>query len=156
MLCKSRLFPWAKLSPFFPSCSIRTSAPLDWIHLKTRFRAVDNSTTAKQAMLAGKPPYCLTVYRAGRLGQKARRGRLGDKVLVAVKGEMRRAYIVGWKMHHKQIVHGVPRSDSNNIVLLNADGNPAGSKVLVPIPACLAATNDPTLKKIVEMADKLV
>ncbi|KHJ46671.1 CD36 family protein [Trichuris suis] len=106
-------------------------------------------------MLAGKPPYCINVYRDGRMGSKARRGRLGDKILVAIKGEMRRAYIVGWKMHHKQIVHGIPRSDSNNIVVLNADESPAGSKIMVPIPACLAASKDPTLKKIVDMADTL-
>ncbi|CDW56000.1 39S ribosomal protein L14 [Trichuris trichiura] len=133
-----------------------TSAPLLWIHLKTRFRAVDNSAISKQAMLAGRPPYCINVYRDGRMGSKARRGRLGDKILVALKGEMRRAFIVGWKMHHKQIVHGIPRSDSNNIVVLNPDGNPAGTKVMVPIPACLAASKDPTLQKIVAMADTLV
>ncbi|KRY38507.1 39S ribosomal protein L14, mitochondrial [Trichinella spiralis] len=131
-----------------------TTSLLNWIHLKTRFRVVDNSDLGKQAMLGGKPPYCIRVYRQGRLGKKANRGQLGDKILVAIKGELRRAYIVGWKAHHSQIRHGVPRSDSNNIVLLDANENPLGNKVLVPVPAWLQSK--PDLAKIVQSASKVV
>ncbi|KRX72133.1 39S ribosomal protein L14, mitochondrial, partial [Trichinella sp. T6] len=139
---------------FLPKRQFSTTSLLNWIHLKTRFRVVDNSDLGKQAMLGGKPPYCIRVYRQGRLGKAANRGQLGDKILVAIKGELRRAYIVGWKAHHSQIRHGVPRSDSNNIVLLDANENLLGNKVLVPVPAWLQSK--PDLAKIVQSASKVV
>ncbi|VDM47348.1 unnamed protein product [Toxocara canis] len=43
---------------------------------------------------------------------------LGDKILVAIKGEMRKAYVVGAKIHFLHRKHGVPSTDTNNIVLL--------------------------------------
>lgn len=64
-----------------------TTPALSYIHLLTRFRVVDNSAIGKEAMLAGKPPYCIQVYRQKKTPHDFRaKGRLGDKVLVAIKG----------------------------------------------------------------------
>lgn len=69
------------MQPHFGRVFSSTSAPLQWIQPVTRMRVVDNSTLGKKAMLAGKPPYVINVYKDGvtRWG-KARRGQLGDKV----------------------------------------------------------------------------
>lgn len=58
-------------------------------------------------------------------------GKLGDRVLVACLGQKRKGIIVGMKA--KQL-HGIPRYDSNNIVLIEENGNPSGNRINVPLP----------------------
>jgi large subunit ribosomal protein L14 len=46
-------------------------------------------------------------------------------------GEIKQGIIVGLKA--KQLP-GFPRFDTNNVVLINEDGSPLGTKIHVPIP----------------------
>jgi len=115
-------------------------------------RIVDNSAIGKAAAEIGKPPRVIAVYN------KRNVGKLGDKVLVTVKGEMKRAFIVGLKQRQKA---GVPRTDTNNIVLVDDNGNPLGNRITVPIPAALRkiATEDHRkgdLTKILSLATKFI
>jgi len=136
---------------------ISTTPPLFWIRLKTRFRVVDNSALGKEAMLSGRPPYCITVMRNCKTPHSpAGRGQLGDKVVVAIKGQVKKAYVVGWHWHPSQRQHGVPRMDTNNIVLLDDQGNPLGTRILAPIPGVLRAKKDEAFAKILAIATKIV
>ncbi|KAF8777124.1 39S ribosomal protein L14 like protein [Argiope bruennichi] len=112
----------------------------------TRLRVVDNSNLGKQAMLDGKPPRCIHVYK------KTGVGTIGDKVLVAIKGLKKKALIVGVKGKKQEAF--IPRFDSNNIVLLDDHGNPAGTRVLVPIPSALRGRGE--FSKVIAISSKFV
>ncbi|CAG9762984.1 unnamed protein product [Ceutorhynchus assimilis] len=110
------------------SSTLHTSAIVQEIQKMTRLRVVDNSTLGKQAMAEGKPPKCIHVYN------KTGIGKIGDKVLVAIKGEKKKAILVGLKQNQKA---KVPKFDSNNIVLIDDNGTPLGTRIHVPIPTIL-------------------
>lgn len=59
---------------------------------------------------------------------------LGDKVLVAIKGEKKKGILVGLKQNQKT---KVPKFDSNNLVLIDDNGSPLGTRIHVPIPTVL-------------------
>lgn len=59
---------------------------------------------------------------------------LGDKVLVAIRGEKKKGILVGLKQNQKT---KVPKFDSNNIVLIDDNGTPLGTRIHVPIPTIL-------------------
>lgn len=96
-------------------------------------------------MLEGKPPKIIHIYN--KIGV----GTIGDKVLVAIKGLKKKAFIVGVKKHQK---NNIPRFDTNNIVLLDDHGNPLGTRVLVPIPSLLRGRKE--FSKIVAISTKFV
>jgi len=104
---------------------LHTSATLAQVQKMTRLRCVDNSAIGKQAMLEGKPPKCIQVY------SKRKYGLPGDKVLCTVKGHMIKGIIVGC---HQDQLPLRPKFDSNNVVLINNDGSPLGTRILAPIP----------------------
>ncbi|EFN76515.1 39S ribosomal protein L14, mitochondrial isoform X2 [Harpegnathos saltator] len=108
--------------------SISTSAVANHIIKLSRLRVVDNSEIGKQAMLEGRPPRCIHVYNKKGIGL------IGDKILVAIKGEMRKGILVGLKQ--KQLSK-VPKFDSNNLVLIDNNGTPLGTRIHVPIPHIL-------------------
>lgn len=110
------------------SRSISTSTISDQIIKLTRLRVVDNSEIGKQAMLEGRPPRCIHVYN------KVGVGYIGDKVLVAIKGEKKKGILVGLKQNQNP---KVPKFDSNNIVLIDDSGTPLGTRIHVPIPYIL-------------------
>ncbi|KAL2721535.1 hypothetical protein V1477_020355 [Vespula maculifrons] len=110
------------------SRSISTSAISNQIIKLTRLRVVDNSEIGKQAMLEGRPPRCIHVYN------KVGVGYIGDKVLVAIKGEKKKGILVGLKQNQNP---KVPKFDSNNIVLIDDNGTPLGTRIHVPIPHIL-------------------
>ena len=56
---------------------------------------------------------------------------LGDKVIVAIKGEKKKGIVVGCRKHQNI---GIPRFDTNNLVLINDDGSPIGTRIFGPIP----------------------
>ncbi|NXE02168.1 RM14 protein, partial [Chaetorhynchus papuensis] len=56
----------------------------------TRVRVVDNSTLGNTPY--HRPPKCIHVYN------KTGVGKVGDKILLAIKGEKKKALIVGHKM----------------------------------------------------------
>ena len=104
----------------------------------SKLRVVDNSKIGREAMAAGKPPKIIQVYSDyHRKKPHGEIGRLGDRVKVAIMGQKKQGIIVG--MRAKQ-VHGVPRFDSNNVVLIGEDGSPLGTRIHVPIPYCIRET----------------
>ncbi|EZA61864.1 hypothetical protein DMN91_005539 [Ooceraea biroi] len=110
------------------SRSISTSTPMNRIILLSRLRVVDNSTIGKKAIAAGKPPRCIHVYNPTGVGL------LGDTIMVAISGEKKKGILVGLKANQKT---KVPRYDSNNLVLIDDNGTPLGTRIHVPIPHIL-------------------
>ncbi|XP_067011288.2 large ribosomal subunit protein uL14m [Anabrus simplex] len=94
----------------------------------TRLRVVDNSEIGKKAMAEGKPPRCIHIYNKKGVGG------IGDKVLVAIKGQKKKGILVGCKQNQKP---NVPKFDSNNLVLIDDNGTPLGTRIHVPIPTIL-------------------
>ncbi|XP_070577639.1 large ribosomal subunit protein uL14m-like [Ptychodera flava] len=125
------------------SCQFSTTKPSQAIILLSRLRVVDNS--ALGAASKYKPPRCIHVYN------KQRVGKVGDKVLVAIKGQKKKALIVGTKMPGAR---NTPKFDTNNIILLEESGNPTGSRITVPVPSHLRSRQD--LSKVLAIASKFV
>ncbi|XP_065572462.1 large ribosomal subunit protein uL14m-like [Artemia franciscana] len=105
-----------------------TTSTANHIMHMTRLRVVDNSALGKQAMLEGRPPKCIHVYN------KTRVGTIGDKVMIAINGQKKKAVIVGVKQKQRSLV---PKFDSNNIVLIDDNGTPLGTRIYAPIPSVL-------------------
>ncbi|XP_076067473.1 mitochondrial ribosomal protein L14 isoform X1 [Oratosquilla oratoria] len=118
-------------SYLLPAASFQTSSCCHEIQKMTRLRVVDNSTLGKAAMLEGRPPRCIHIYNKKGIGTT------GDKILVAIKGQKKRAIIVGCHQNQKPLV---PKFDSNNIVLIDDNGTPLGNRIFVPIPTFLRKT----------------
>lgn len=59
---------------------------------------------------------------------------MGDTVLLAIKGQKKKALIVSHKMPGPRMS---PRFDSNNVVLIEENGNPTGTRIKSPIPSHL-------------------
>lgn len=110
------------------SRNVSTSTICNQIIKLTRLRVVDNSEIGKQAMMEGKPPRCIHIYNKKGIGY------IGDRVLVAIKGEKKKGILVGLKQQQNP---KVPRFDSNNIVLIDDNGTPLGNRIHVPIPHIL-------------------
>lgn len=109
-----------------PLCLLSVSTVAAAIQKLTRVRVVDNSSL-------GNTPY----HRAPRVIHvytKNGVGKVGDKVLLAIKGQKKKALIVGHKMPSARMT---PRFDSNNVVLIEDNGNPTGTRIKVPIPTHL-------------------
>ena len=51
--------------------------------------------------------------------------------MVSIMGQKKKGIVVGVKQKQK---HGVPRFDSNNIVLIEENGNPSGNRITAPLP----------------------
>ncbi|XP_063230761.1 large ribosomal subunit protein uL14m [Bacillus rossius redtenbacheri] len=125
---------------------IHLSASCNHVIKLTRLRVVDNSEIGKQAMAEGKPPRCIHIYNKVGVGKIERAigswpqvtafvdSCKGDKVLVAIKGQKKKGIIVGAKQIQKPLV---PKFDTNNIVLIDDNGTPLGTRIHVPIPIVL-------------------
>ncbi|KAI1303145.1 39S ribosomal protein L14, mitochondrial [Halotydeus destructor] len=124
---------------------LSTSPSCGQIYLLTRMRVVDNSAIGKQAMLEGKPPKVIHWYA------RRKAGLIGDKVMVAIKGLKKKGYIVGVTQRQAAMK---PRTDSNNLVLVDDTGNPLGTRVLAPIPHHLRRV--PEMAKIIAISSKFV
>ncbi|KYQ53397.1 39S ribosomal protein L14, mitochondrial [Trachymyrmex zeteki] len=120
------------LSPFamlnVASRNISTSTPASQIIKLSRLRVVDNSEIGKKAMMEGRPPRCIHVYN--KIGV----GYIGDRILVAIRGEKKKGILVGLK---QQQAPKVPKFDTNNLVLIDDNGTPLGTRIQVPIPHIL-------------------
>ena len=112
----------------------------------TRLRVIDNSIIGREAELAGKPAKCIHVYT------KTGVGTIGDKVLVTLKGEMKRAYITGCVKKQPPMI---PKFDTNNIVLIENNGTPTGTRIRLPIPSVLRGKKG-EFTKILAIATKFV
>ncbi|XP_078254963.1 large ribosomal subunit protein uL14m isoform X1 [Rhinoraja longicauda] len=96
------------------------------IQKMTRVRVVDNSSLGNTPY--HRPPKCIHVYTKNGVGK------VGDKILLAIKGQKKKALIVGHKMPGPRMT---ARFDSNNVVLIEDNGNPTGTRIKVPVPTSL-------------------
>uniref|UniRef100_A0A5F9DPR0 Large ribosomal subunit protein uL14m n=1 Tax=Oryctolagus cuniculus TaxID=9986 RepID=A0A5F9DPR0_RABIT len=103
-----------------------TTGSLSAIQKMTRVRVVDNSALGNTPY--HRPPRCIHVYN------KSGVGKVGDQILLAIKGQKKKALIVGHRMPGPQMS---PRFDSNNVVLIEDNGNPVGTRIKTPIPTSL-------------------
>ncbi|CAJ0604726.1 unnamed protein product [Cylicocyclus nassatus] len=143
--------------PDYEMSKHRTRPPCMGIHRRTRCNVVDNSALGKEAHMSGKRAYCIDVYKQGRRKKHLPHATLGDKILVAIRGQMRKAYVVGAQTHVHLRKHGVPVTDTNNIVLLDEEGNPLGNRISIPIPVKLLEKKDkPQFAKVLALANKFV
>ncbi|KAJ0066719.1 hypothetical protein NL108_002337 [Boleophthalmus pectinirostris] len=106
--------------------TFRVSSAAAAIQKMTRVRVVDNSSLGNTPY--HKAPRVIHVYTKNGIGK------VGDKVLLAIKGQKKKAIIVGHKMPGDRMT---PRFDSNNVVLIEDNGNPTGTRIRVPIPSQL-------------------
>ncbi|XP_034025656.1 39S ribosomal protein L14, mitochondrial-like [Thalassophryne amazonica] len=95
------------------------------IQKMTSVRVVDNSTLGNTP--SHRPPRVIHVYTKNGVGK------VGDRVLLAIKGQ-KEAIIVGHKMPGAAMT---PRFDSTNVVLIEDNGNPIGTRIKVPGPTHL-------------------
>ncbi|KAL4237895.1 39S ribosomal protein L14 [Mactra antiquata] len=127
---------------------ISTTSCLEHLQKMSRVKVVDNSMIGRQSVIKGKRPRIIHVYTS----KKPQVGLLGDRVLIAIMGEKKHAYIVGCVEKQKA---NVPRFDTNNVVLVEDTGIPTGTRVLVPIPSCLRG-KEGDFTKILSIATKFV
>ncbi|KAG5266919.1 hypothetical protein AALO_G00237770 [Alosa alosa] len=102
------------------------SAAVSAIQKMSRVRVVDNSALGTTPY--HRPPRVIHVYTKNGVGK------VGDRILLAIKGQKKKALIVGHKMPGLRMT---PRFDSNNVVLIEDNGNPTGTRIKVPIPTHL-------------------
>ena len=73
--------------------------------------------------------------------------------MVAVKGQKKKAVIVGVKQKQQPFV---PKFDSNNIVLIEDNGTPIGTRIHAPIPTILRKTlKDRSVAKVIDFSKLL-
>lgn len=117
---------------------------LSAIQKTTAVRVVDNSTLGNTPY--HRPPKCIHVYTKNGVGK------VGDVILLAINGEKRKALIVGHKMPSGPMK---PRFDSNNVVLIDDNGSPLGTRIKVPIPSLLRKKQG-EFSKVLAIAQRFV
>ncbi|XP_052272570.1 39S ribosomal protein L14, mitochondrial-like [Dreissena polymorpha] len=132
--------------PRVVQCNFRTSACLSELQKLSTVQVVDNSILGRSAVKRGKKAKIIHVYNSAGIGK------IGDKVLLAICGEKKHGYIVGCKQKQKP---NTPRFDNNNVVLVEENGTPTGTRIRVPIPSCLRG-KDGEFTKILSIATKFV
>ncbi|KAM8946726.1 large ribosomal subunit protein uL14m [Pelodytes ibericus] len=123
---------------------LSVSASCAAIQKMTRVRVVDNSSLGNTPY--HRPPRCIHVYN------KCGVAKVGDKILLAIKGQKKKAVIVGHKMPGPSMT---PRFDSNNVVLIEDNGNPVGTRIKTPIPTSLRK-HDGEFSKLLAIAQTFV
>ncbi|XP_012304177.1 large ribosomal subunit protein uL14m isoform X2 [Aotus nancymaae] len=103
-----------------------TTGSLSAIQKMTRVRVVDNSALGNSPY--HRAPRCIHVYNKNGVGK------VGDQILLAIRGQKKKALIVGHRMPGPRMT---PRFDSNNVVLIEDNGNPVGTRIKTPIPTSL-------------------
>jgi len=116
----------------------------------TRVRIVDNTSHAKLAWR--RNPRVIQVYKKNGFGN------VGDLVLITVGGIMKRALIVGQRQNLGVLK---ARMDSNNVIILDNDGNPEGTRITVPVPAWLRGYQSKTkrpiaMSKVIALSSRFV
>nr|XP_027806337.1 39S ribosomal protein L14, mitochondrial [Marmota flaviventris] len=118
--------PITSASRAFSQRCFSTTGSLCAIQKMTRVRVVDNSALGSTPY--HRPPRCIHVYNKNGVGK------VGDRILLAIRGQKKKALIVGHRMPGPRMT---PRFDSNNVVLIEDNGNPVGTRIKVPIPSSL-------------------
>ncbi|XP_053316101.1 39S ribosomal protein L14, mitochondrial [Spea bombifrons] len=131
-------------------CRVATRQPFSLsascaaIQKMSRVRVVDNSSLGNTPY--HRPPRCIHVYN------KTGVGKVGDRILLAIKGQKKKALIVGHRMPGPSMT---PRFDSNNVVLIEDNGNPVGTRIKTPIPTALRK-HDGDFSKLLAIAQTFV
>lgn len=129
------------------------SVPLHDLQKVSRVNVVDNSKLALDGNVYKRMPRIIHCYKKNNnLSRTRLKAGLGDKVLLAIKGQMKKAIIVGCRQTIRK--PNVPQFDKNNVVLIDDDGNPIGTRILAPIPAFFRTRGD--LAKIAAIATTFV
>ncbi|XP_051935623.1 39S ribosomal protein L14, mitochondrial [Hippocampus zosterae] len=128
-----------------PQKTFGVSSAAAAIQKMTRVRVVDNSSLGNTPY--HRPPRVIHVYTKNGVGK------VGDKVLLAIKGQKKAALIVGHKMPGERMN---PRFDSNNVVLIEENGNPTGTRIKVPIPTHLRKRMEGDYSKVLAIASSFV
>ncbi|XP_037541023.1 39S ribosomal protein L14, mitochondrial [Nematolebias whitei] len=136
------LFVWTSSTILHRPFSVSTVAAA--IQKMTRVRVVDNSSLGNTPY--HRPPRVIHVYNKNGIGK------VGDKVLLAIKGQKKKALIVGHKMPGDRMT---PRFDSNNVVLIEENGNPTGTRIKIPIPSHLRS-REGDYSKVLAIASSFV
>lgn len=100
---------------------------LNQVRLLTRLNVVDNSSIGARVKEAGKKVKVICVYNKA----KQPMGGLGEKVLVTILGEMKKGIIVGCVQTQRSFI---PKFDSNNVVLIDNNNVPLGTRINAPLP----------------------
>ncbi|XP_033735822.1 39S ribosomal protein L14, mitochondrial-like [Pecten maximus] len=123
-----------------------TTQSLGELRKLSTVKIVDNSVIGKKALESGSKVKILQVYNKNEVA------RVGDKVLVSIQKERKKAYIVGCVQKPKVMQ---PRFDSNNAVLIDETGAPIGTRIRVPVPSHLRGRSG-DFTKILSIATKFV
>lgn len=100
---------------------------LNQVRSLTRMNIIDNSKQGIAVKEAGKFVKVIRIYNKS----KHQMGGLGDKVLVTLLGQMYKGVVVGCKQTQRTMI---PRLDKNNLVLIDNQNVPLGTRVLGPLP----------------------
>ena len=121
------------------------------IQMQSKLDVADNS--------GAKTVQCIKVLG----GSKRRTASVGDIVVVSVKeaiprgrvkkGEVLKAVVVRTKKEIRRVDGSAVRFDSNAAVLVNAQGEPIGTRIFGPVTRELRAKN---LMKIVSLAPEVI
>lgn len=128
------------------SRKICTSRLLCELQKQSSVVVVDNSMIGHRSVVSNKKPKIIQVYN------KPGVARLGDKVLVAIMGEKKKGYVVGCRQKQQA---NIPRFDTNNVVLVEDNGVPTGTRIRVPISSSLRG-KEGDFTKILSMATKFI
>ncbi|KAF7240394.1 hypothetical protein EG68_10949 [Paragonimus skrjabini miyazakii] len=139
--------PWSSVAPAMTDPKNRTSGKPGQKGQASGLQSdVQILLAAGTKAIAPKPALCIRVCNSQN------KGRIGDKVVVAVGGQKKKGWIVGTRQQSRD---GWPRFESNNIVLVDDEGNPLGTRILVPIPARLRSLSG-DVSKILSIATTFV
>ena len=111
----------------------------------TTFNVVDNSKLGQKTRRS-KKPYLIGFYR------KRKTADIGDVIRVAVQGKTSKALVVATRKPKR---HGIPRYDNNNIILLDDNNAPLGTRIKGPIPATLRKQRA-KFSKVIALAARFV
>ena len=111
----------------------------------TTFNVVDNSKLGQKTRRY-KKPYLIGFYR------KRKTADIGDVIRVAIQGKTSKALVVATRKPKSQ---AIPRYDNNNIVLLDDNNAPLGTRIKGPIPAVLRKERA-KFSKIIALASRFV
>lgn len=113
------------------------------IFLLTEFNCSDNSELG-QTVKRYRKPYLIGFYR------KRRTADIGDVIKVAVKGRPCKAIVVNTRKRKQDMI---PRYDNNNIVLVDDNLAPLGTRIRGPMPTILRRHKDRYPKVVAQMKD---
>ena len=130
---------------FLNSDMVLNTLPKRSIFLLTEFNCVDNSELG-QVTRRYRKPYLIGFYK------KRRTANVGDVIKVAVKGRPCKALVISTR---KPKFDMTPRYDRNNIVLLDDNHAPLGTRIKGPVPAVLRKHKD-EFSKVLALAGRFV